>query len=361
MSETKYLLPLKSDRLLDVLRGIAVLMVITIHLAFTFYSFNKNTDSGEYLKNITTIARFGSAGPMLFFLISGFLLESLYRQKYASKTFFKRRIARIYPMWILFTIISIISAYTTGFYGTGIKLDSLHNIAVIVMFILFLGLLIPSTWDFIPGGWSIEGEVINYLTFPIIRKTNIVWVLLLQTLFAIFVLFAQNYIFDNPNGYLRSFQTVSTATFWFIIGVLISRVATKKIKLNFKINSMLFIFIATNLMLNAPNGISQVKTSLAIILAVGLGVFIEKKIETIAKLISEIGKYSYGIYLIHFIFLTIIAKYSFIIFNKINESNMVIVLSILCVSFLFITLLSYYFAKILYKYFELPFINLGKK
>ena len=362
MSEVKYFLPLKSDRLLDVLRGIAVLMVIMIHLAFTLYNFNKSSSSADELKSITDFARYGSAGPMLFFLISGFLLESLYYKKYSSKVFFKRRLARIYPMWVLFTLVSILSAYTTGFYGDGVKLDSLYNVLIAVLFLGFLGIFIPSTWDFIPGGWSIEGEVVNYLTFPLIRKFSMVTIVVLQSCYAVMVIVFQNInLGEAYAGFLRSSQIISTATFWFILGVIVSRLAMKTLTVTPKLIIAGTLFITINLFLNAPNNISQWQSAVAIIIALALGLLVEKKLNFFAKLISEIGKYSYGIYLIHFIFLTAVANVSVKIFSSISDSNIFITLGLSFACFIVVTVLSFYFAKLVYKYYELPFINKAKK
>lgn len=362
VSSEKYLLPLKSDRLLDVLRGIAVLMVIMIHLGFILYNFNVLSSSAKYLEDLNMLSRFGSAGPMLFFLISGFLLYSLYFKKYSSRIFFKRRIARIYPMWVLFTVISIFSAYTTGFYGDGVKLDSLYNVFVVILFIFFLGILIPSTWDFIPGGWSIQGEVINYLLFPLIKKYSIYIILSFQILYASIVL-----IFENVNlqeeymGYIRSAQIISTATFWFLVGVIISKVSLKDIKINLLFVCFVSIFIVANLLLQAPNNISQLDASVAILLALALGLLIEKKINFMAVIMSEIGKYSYGIYLIHFIFLTTVGTISAKIFANITISNIGLTFFISFICFVLVTVLSFYSAKFIYKYYELPFIKMAKK
>lgn len=357
-----YLLPLKSDRLLDVLRGIAVLMVIMIHLGFMLYNMNSVSSSAVFLNDLNYVARFGSAGPMLFFLISGFLLYSLYFKKYSSKTFFKRRLARIYPMWVLFTLVSIFSAYTTGFYGDGVKLDSIQNIATVLLFLVFLGILVPSTWDFIPGGWSIQGEVINYILFPFIKKYSIYLVLSLQILYASIVLVVENMNLGSEyEGYVRSLEIVSTATFWFILGVLVSKIALKDIKVNAIFFVYVVIFVAGNIILQAPNNISQFQSSVAIIVAILLGLLIENKFNIIAKMLASIGMYSYGIYLIHFIFLSAAGAISTKIFSQIETSNLFITFGISLAIFCIVTTLSFYTAKIVYKHYELPFINMGKR
>lgn len=161
-------------------------------------------------------------------------------------------------------------------------------------------------------------------------------------------------------GYLRVFQVFSTASFWFILGVVVSRSATKGFSFK-RYWFSIFVFGFVNLLLDAPNNISQFHAFIAVSAAVVIGWIIDNRFNFGAKIFSEVGKYSYGIYLVHFVFLSIAVYLSVDVFKNISESSMFIVFSLSVAVFVFVTVASFYSAKLIYKYFELPFINFGKR
>jgi len=90
---------------LDGLRGIAVLLVVSIH-----YS-NGLSRHGETGRLIETYAGFGATGVDLFFVLSGFLITSiLLRERNASdyySQFYRRRICRIVPLYLLLLLVIV--------------------------------------------------------------------------------------------------------------------------------------------------------------------------------------------------------------------------------------------------------------
>ena len=75
---------------IDVLRGIAILMVILLHVG---------THSHVQEKSIKSFTDYGSRGVQLFFVVSAFTLFRNFTQKFNPKSFYIRRYARIAPMF----------------------------------------------------------------------------------------------------------------------------------------------------------------------------------------------------------------------------------------------------------------------
>ena len=92
---------------IDVLRGIAVILVLFRHLTYTW----PGTDSGMIWEFVHVIHRGGWIGVDLFFVLSGFLVSGLLFREYIAKgeidvwRFLIRRGFKIYPsFWILILI-----------------------------------------------------------------------------------------------------------------------------------------------------------------------------------------------------------------------------------------------------------------
>lgn len=95
--------PVASDRIaeLDGIRGLAILMVLSLHICKRAEYFTDN----ELFLRLSSLTRLGWAGVDIFFVLSGFLitgilLRTLHRPNY-FKNFYARRILRIFPLYYL--------------------------------------------------------------------------------------------------------------------------------------------------------------------------------------------------------------------------------------------------------------------
>jgi peptidoglycan/LPS O-acetylase OafA/YrhL len=93
---------------LDGLRGVAVILVIAFHIFKRADYFTKH----EALHFVTSLSYIGWLGVDIFFTLSGFLITSiLLRTKNKSnyfKTFYARRILRIFPLYYVFLVVMLI-------------------------------------------------------------------------------------------------------------------------------------------------------------------------------------------------------------------------------------------------------------
>jgi peptidoglycan/LPS O-acetylase OafA/YrhL len=88
------------SNLISTLRGTAIFGVVVVHSLFTG---NRITSSSDYNFFSYTVS-LGKYGVELFFIISGLLMYLLYgfETQINTKKFFVRRLARVYPLWVLF-------------------------------------------------------------------------------------------------------------------------------------------------------------------------------------------------------------------------------------------------------------------
>jgi peptidoglycan/LPS O-acetylase OafA/YrhL len=98
-----------------------------------------------------------------------------------GKNYGIRRIARVYPLWVLFLIITIVRSQTTnsgGFYravqASKEQKTIFDEFTLILLSLTFLLFTSSALWNtVIPGGWSIQAEVAHYLLFPVMRNRSL--------------------------------------------------------------------------------------------------------------------------------------------------------------------------------------------
>ena len=162
---------------LDVVRGTAILAVVTIHSFQASLAVQPSEAYSEASKVFVGIS-FLRFGVELFYLLSGWLIFSIYRGK-SSETglqYLAKRAGRIWPLWILFTLISFLTLAVQWHLSPvdgRFNSDSLFQwLLAIGMVILFLGWLTPDLWNVPSGGWSIQVEIGHYSIFWFLRKSS---------------------------------------------------------------------------------------------------------------------------------------------------------------------------------------------
>lgn len=151
---------------IDVLRGIAILMVMLVH---TSQAIDGISESVSY------IDRYGQMGVQLFFVASAYTLCFSSTKRAEEKkpliSFFIRRFFRIAPLYYLAIIWYFLLESNTHILAL-IKMPySLYDFQTIGANILFIhGFVISANNNIVPGGWSIGTEMAFYLLFPILFK-----------------------------------------------------------------------------------------------------------------------------------------------------------------------------------------------
>jgi peptidoglycan/LPS O-acetylase OafA/YrhL len=309
---------------IDIFRGLAITQVIFFHSIIGFSSLSQRNDQ-NILSITVSLGEYFKFGPFIFFVISGFLMSTLYgsnllrfepeNRKIIVKVYYVKRFARIYPLWIIFLILSYISfkLFNYGYFSLTVNLSNNANefllLALGATFIYYFISGIAAGW-LVPGGWSIVSELIFYVTFPILRKMTINSLLfsstLLITVFYILkYLIYQNFLVVEKTGFIWAiiYSGLETTIPFFLLGIVISELVNNPMKFPAVFNDKIFL-LNISLMLFCLILVDNIsgqnsKTILMIITTFILGCLISKT-RYASKFISLMGTKSYFIYFVHF-------------------------------------------------------------
>ena len=344
----------------DFIRGLAVLSVVSVH---TFQVFDLNSD----------IFLLGQYGVELFFIISGFLMSTIYSLdfSFSVKTFVRRRASRLLPLWLVFLFLGLLIAYIDfDFKFLPFKIEKTESL-LIVPVVVILGStfnlwLTDRLWNsIIPGGWSIQCEVYNYLIFALTRRFQL-WKILL---FAIFLnLFTV--VLGGANQHDQSIETFygSFVSTWFRFGVYSSfsyfmfGVMVQKLRFTIKNNAvneryqeitdwLLTLILLISLILTPLQFGNQIQCIIYCILSAIIAKFLIQY-TFIAHPITSMGKYSYSIYFVHFYFLSLLDSFGL---SEIGGSKQTIIIVIS--TFVVVCFISWCWALFTWKFIESPIIH----
>ena len=323
------------DPWLDVVRGVAILAVVTVHAMQNSDGFTLS-HGGETNGLFTRVASNGAFGVELFFFLSGWLLAFIYgiQNKELGVKYWSRRVARIYPLWLMWLIIEFLLFFCKSG-GLVSTLDAQTSISS--LFLINGYLLVPiSTLTFtlwfsdllytngvVPGSWSIQAEVGHYLLFPLIRKNRVNRTLYILTLLNLITFFFKFHKLEK-DGILRPFSIIVDAwmrlglyaTFgYFLLGVLCQQIdiwenSFTKITNSFKMlciskYSLIIYFLSWFLLPVRFSHHGQIGTTLwvAFFLLISRGLV---KYRFSRGLFSQLGRYSYFIFFVHFEILRVV-------------------------------------------------------
>ena len=291
------------------LRGVAILLVVTLHLIYAPFNFSP--------------FRFGFLGVQLFFIISGYVVtqSALLSNRMG---FFQKRIARIYPPLIIAILLNILLDF----------FDLVQNKQITSFNILFSGLLLePRVLNILldtqiqfidPVYWTLVVEakyyfLIGFLIYKLQNRTGF-FIQGMSYLSFIFNCFNLSPHFWQSNVKLSTFVNAATITgihyfSWFTLGMLFLRqkdFSTSKYYLLFFINILASVLQLIQFEL-AQEYFDSFVPVVGIIL---IFVFKYRKSKyinrfLISRILVHIGDASYTLYLLHFPMYFALDKVSF--------------------------------------------------
>ncbi len=307
---------------LDYLRGFAILGVIMIHTTGWFTTVGSLTYVTGAMLFVDTLS--GYAVP-LFLFISGFVLFHNYSSKFKLLEFYKKRVLSIIPPYIIFSILYMAYEYTIG----GVTNFSLKSIVSNLIFA-------KSSYHF----WYIIIIIQFYVLYPVIAKLyvyckqkNKVDSLLALSLI---IQVCWNYFFqhgfpllDQNNLFVSIVSKMGfvflSHIFYFMIGIYIadnipliqnflSKIRTKLlivicIFLAISVSSIyidIYYHHATGLRSSIYYLINPILFCFAFVLFYKISSVLMIKKNIISLVICNLGRYSFGIYLVHLIFVNLI-------------------------------------------------------
>ena len=298
----------------------------------------------------------GGEAVSFFFLLSGFILVVAYEKQImqnnlASLAFYIKRIARIYPLYLLALLLTLTYHFLV------------HNGHSHLMFKLPFELGMVQTWLF-PGAinypdWSISCEFFFYLLFPLyvlklkdmrLQSAVLLAVVLLVATMSFSYLFNSYSIasmrVDLKEGYLYQHPIVRFPVFFWgnVLGFLYIknlRIPTRSLILMF-LAGCLFIFLWT--FKPVTFGLSLKQVGLLLIYTVLIIVLLQKEAFSLKYLNSKwfvrLGDISYGVYLLQFPISSFVLIYT----NNFNTWQNFAIFSIILIGVSFLV----------HEYFEKP-------
>jgi peptidoglycan/LPS O-acetylase OafA/YrhL len=348
---------------LDGIRGLAILLVAAGHIFYEIYIF-----------------QIGWIGLNLFFILSGYLItQRLYVHVSGStlsyfKDFYGRRILRIFPLYygcliVFFIFLPLIYPGYYKFYGELYNLQGWYWTYASNWMIIIKGLPdSPGLFHF----WSLAVEEQFYIVWPflflfLVRLRHAPVIITFLILISVFL---RNYISQNTNSYLSTTTPAEPLLLGALITILEKR---EKIEKSYK---LFFVFAILSIItlviifihdqgLHITNDwlLHTGYTAIDLIWIFILLLCILNKKELIslrklfnAKWIKWLGKYSYGIYVFHWIVL------NFLIYKGVTElvdrgvDNQLAYFSVRIAGIILILVLSYFS----YNWYEKRFLALKK-
>lgn len=382
---------LKKLEYIDLLRGIAILLVVSVHTSFYIW-YDNNQHRTEFLDLLlASLFYAGQYGVILFFLVSSITLSiSMENRKESNYNFYIRRFFRIAPLYYFGIILYFIFRLIVDSHRSGefILVPDGYNVEKILQNIFFLHGFFSNNFNFVvPGGWSISTEMYFYTIFPILflfQKNFSLKIFIIISLLISFFAFLIQYFDEShvlkADGRIFNFaySTIVNQISIFLIGIICFKLIQKKFLINstFLFFGLIFLILSIYY-INFPRlesfGISffkylHINTGYngffyPIFFALGAVPFIVKlsNIKNFSSFISKkiivIGKYSYCIYILHFMILEILSSIlRKTLFKYLELTHLrFLVLFFMCV------IICFFFSKLLNILIEKPGINLGKK
>lgn len=191
------LLPVQKNlQFIQLLRGIACLLVLLLHITMTF----SETYHTYFLWNFF---KFGGCGVDIFFVLSGFIITYSNRQHIGEVAsipkFIKKRAIRIFPIyWIIISFFLFLQVLLPAFYRTHFNLSPGN---LLTTFFLF------PNHNMVNGvSWSLTNELFFYLLFTLAliipdKKYSLLLLLLYFVILTVLPAFTTST--DNSAGFMQ--------------------------------------------------------------------------------------------------------------------------------------------------------------
>ena len=368
MNEVKLVSAVEKLDYIDILRGIAILMVMLVHTS-------QPVNGVSQL--VGDIVRYGQMGVQLFFVASAYTL-CFSRVKRAEEKrplifFWIRRFFRIAPLYYV-AMIAYFLAESNMHILALIKMPySQYNFETIVANVLFLHGFVPSANNnIVPGGWSIGTEMAFYLLFPLLfslcdRAYKQYGIISLYGLVGISILlnisvqlmlhqFLEIELNDNSFIYYNLINQLPV----FLLGITIFFYHHYTIPIQLSIPVQIAIFTAITIIGIILLPLKQqwlIAASIPVIAGISFVFLVNilRELNYSNIFLTEVGQVSYSMYIFHFMFAWYLVPGIGLALKKGILPELLLVGSIVLV-----TQLTFAVAKISQKYIESPGIRAGK-
>jgi len=310
----------------DLLRGIAILLVLILHFHLTYRLHLLPFDLPWLSDAIKAVSRNGNYGVTMFFTVSGFLITSTSLRRFGSPasiqpgTFYRFRASRILPclVLVLAVIVALGSLHMRSFVN---KPDTAStSVAVLSVLTFWHNVLMAKVGYFNYSMnilWSLSVEEVFYLTFPmfflLLRRRRYIFPLLLVPI--VTAPFYRNLHADNEivalYGYLSCFDAIA-------LGCCVALLPAWRIQRGWSIAlqsvaglALAATYLSGPIMLHVVWGVSVVAFCTAVLLyCFRNGEAADREASSfVPRTVRWFGQRSYELYLFHIVVLGILREY----------------------------------------------------
>ena len=368
----------KKYQYIDIIRAFAILGILATH------SFHHITD----LSAVTVaIFNYGQLGVQLFFIASAITLclSASERKENSLINFYIRRFFRIAPLYYFGILLYFFwrIAYTS-YLQSEPSIPQDYTLMRVLENIFFMHGFDPSNFNYVvPGGWSIATEMAFYVIFPLIflllnklrLRSFIVFTITIAVL-SFYVQYAgieiiqpiliENEIHDSviandEFGFI--YASIINQINVFMIGIIAFKFLHKKITTSHLLFAMVLIFISCLIQYDRSYDTGYDGFFYTIMSSIAFAILVIKLSNIslpeniFCKLLVEVGRNSFSIYILHFMILDVL-KFVFMhsIYKVVDIGAFRLVLVLIS-----LTVLTFYAARHTNKYIERPGIKLGKR
>lgn len=347
---------------IDINRALAVCGVVLVHSSqASFVSKSSLAQTG--ILDVFALGRFGVE---LFFVLSAYLMTSLYSTKLDSPralfAFGIRRLFRIWPLWALYSCAWIL------LFGGGLAIGLFESLPVLALALSFSLWVFPETFQYIvPGAWSIWSEVGFYLIFPLILRMGIKnWLLIVSSINIAAAILSINFSATDPNAagaFLR--LTLQSSFNFFTIGMLIAQAARASSEgmILGQIRRLGLPAILWLLTVPATPSIfgGTLEAVGVILFASAFAILVYHGPQLTSRFLSWIGKLSFGVFFSHFVVIKLLTPYFSIISGVLVTDGVFFSLLFFFIFFITIMSLSIIVAQFTWLVIEKPMQSLARQ
>ena len=305
----------KRFEVLDIFRGMFSLFVVLYHMS----AFSKTPIiNNNFIHNSDLFVDF-------FFVLSGFVIAYSYSSiiNFAQfKIFFKKRFLRLYPLHLIILLFFVLIEFSKQFFSAYVHINQLNNSSNNLTTFFTSLFLVNSvkiagikevSWNI--ASWSISAEMISYLCFGLLmvfisylklqKLVNLFFIIVIAFAIAALIRLTKTteLTFTFDYGFLRGL-------IGFFTGVLCLKLYSKVETFFYKINKTWFslietlVFILIVLMIWNGTAFKPFGFVYELLFFVAVMVFsfeqgiISRQLKKY-KLLHNLGKYSYSIYITH--------------------------------------------------------------
>lgn len=345
---------------IDSLRGIAILLVILVHVGYMY----NETILHYYPNFLYKFIRNGQLGVQLFFIVSALTLTmswySRLEESHKIIKFFIRRFFRIAPLFYLAIIYFTFEKFL-NFNLTTFNFSEIPRKGIIYSFLFINGFFPKYINSIVPGGWSITIEFMFYSITPLIlsKIKNINKSIQFVSVCLIITYFLNKYIigyFTNNEEFLY-YNIVSQLPI-FLLGILCYWIIKfDKTKDYISRTSLICIISVIFLFCYEPIPYHFLYSLIFVLLIVIQSYFPVQLFSN--QVLARIGQLSFSMYLVHFAIIYFLNRMEWTQHLYVSSK----LTSYLTVIITYITVFvgTFFISHFTYKFIEIPGQNFGKK